>query len=82
MFEECPPVLTILGVFWISFFFLCNFVMLNLFTAVMLENFAGMVATLRMQLQPGTCPFPVPRFGGKITMPNAGIMAYPSTTRI
>ena len=46
----------------------------------------GLVATLRMQLQPGTCPFPVLGFWGKITMPSAGIMAYrrdlPSTTRI
>ena len=43
-------------------------------------------ATLRMQLQPGTCPSPVLGFWGKMTMPNAGIMAYrrdlPSTTRI
>ena len=29
-----------------------------------------------MQLQPGTCPFPVLEFWGKMTMPNAGIMAY------
>ena len=44
------------------------------------------VATLRMQLQPGTCPFPELRLWGKMTMPNAGTMAYrrdlPSTTRI
>ena len=41
---------------------------------------------LRMQLQPGICPFPVLGFWGKITMPSAGIMTYrrdfPSTTRI
>ena len=42
----------------------------------------------RMQLQPGTCPFPVLRFWGKITMPNSGITVrtysreLPSTTRI
>ena len=43
-------------------------------------------STLRMKLQPGTCPFPVLGFWGKITMPNAGTMAYrrylPSTTSI
>ena len=43
-------------------------------------------ATLRMQLQPGTCQFPVLRFWGKMTMPNAGTIAhrwdFPSTTRI
>ena len=42
--------------------------------------------TLRMQLQPGTCPFTVLRFWGKMPMPNAGNMAYrrdfPSTTSI
>ena len=42
--------------------------------------------TLRMQLQPGICPFPVLGFWGTMTMPNAGTMAYrrdlPSTTRI
>ena len=42
--------------------------------------------TLRMQLQPGICPFSVLGFWGKMTMPSAGIMAYrrdlPSTTRI
>ena len=44
------------------------------------------ISTLRMQLQPATCPFPVLGLWGKMTMPNAGIMAYrrdfPSTTRI
>ena len=44
------------------------------------------VSTLRMQLQPGICPSPVLRFWGKMTMSNAGTMAYrrdfPSTTRI
>ena len=41
---------------------------------------------LTMQLQPGTCPFPVQGFWGELTMLNAGIMAccrdLPSTTRI
>ena len=48
------------------------------------------LSTLRMhaqlQLQPGTCPFPVLRFWGKMTIPNDGAIAYrrdfPSTTRI
>ena len=44
------------------------------------------IPTLRMQLQPGTCPFSVLGFWGTMTMPSASIMAYrrdfPSTTRI
>ena len=47
---------------------------------------ADCVTTLRMQIQPGTFPFPVLRFLGKMTMPNAGTMAYRryylATTRI
>ena len=52
------------------------------------EKMVGLGAqpTLRMQLQPGPCPFSVLGFWGKMTMPNAGTMAYrrdfPSTTRI
>ena len=42
------------------------------------------LSTLRMQLQPGACPFPVLRFRGKITVPNAGTIAlrrdFSSTT--
>ena len=44
------------------------------------------ISTLIMQLHPGTCPFPVLGFWGKITMPDAGTMAdrryFPSTIRI
>ena len=46
----------------------------------------GPCPTLRMQLQPGTCPFSVLGLWGKITIPSAGIMVYrrdlPSTTGI
>ena len=35
-----------------------------------------LIATQRMQLQPGICLFSVLGFWGKISMPNAGIMAY------
>ena len=34
------------------------------------------LSTLRLQLEPETFPFPVLGFWGKITMPNAGTMAY------
>ena len=40
----------------------------------------------RLQVTHGTCSIPVLKLGGKMTMPNAGTMAYrrdlPSTTRI
>ena len=43
-------------------------------------------SALRSQPQPATCPSPVLGFWGKMSTPNAGIMAYrrdfPSTTRI
>ena len=48
--------------------------------------FAKRTNTLRMRLQPGTCPFSVLGFWGNMTMPSAGTMAYrrylPSTTMI
>ena len=50
------------------------------------ECMQSVLTTLRMQLQPGTCPFSVLGFWGNMTMPSAGIMTYrrdfPSTTRI